>query len=476
MPLTPRTSRAPKDRSTVAICLVAMLLVVLVASLGGGPGTALGADASDTPPSGEPSSDPTPTATPTPTPTPTPAPGPTVLGSTVTFFGRGYGHGVGMSQYGARGRALAGEDAATILAHYYRGATFGSVPATTRIRVRVLYRYRATSTKPLLVYGRRGTWTIDRVAATFPPDAALRVIPATSGATTTWRIRVTSAAGVVLFAGPKPASLVIRGAEGATRLELRSKASTYDEYRGLLRVKTASSAPLATVINDLPLETYIRGVVPVEMSSAWPPAALEAQTIASRSYAARHLRPGVSYYDVVDTSAAQVYHGAKGEKATTNAIIRTSAGVVLRSGTAIANTLYHSAGGGGTENNENVYTSATGARVAGVVSYLRGSMDRAPDGSSYDAASPYATWATRAYSRAQLSAWFAADSRTNVGTLTALDLRDRGVSGRLISVRLIGSAGTKKVSSAVFRSVFNAARPAGDPMLRSTLFATAPIP
>ncbi|MFL5646570.1 MAG: hypothetical protein ACJ78L_14565, partial [Chloroflexota bacterium] len=132
--------------------------------------------------------------------------------------------------------------------------------------------------------------------------------------------------------------------------------------------------------------------------------------------------------------------------------------------------------GGGTENNENVYTSATGARVARVVSYRRGSMDRAPHGSSYDAASPYATWTTRAYSRAQLSAWFAADSRTNVGTLTALDLRDRGVSGRLISVRLIGSAGTKKVSSAVFRSVFNAARPAGDPMLRSTLFATAPIP
>ena len=48
------------------------------------------------------------------------AAGPTVLGATVTFYGRGYGHGVGMSQYGARGRALAGEDAAAILAHYYQ--------------------------------------------------------------------------------------------------------------------------------------------------------------------------------------------------------------------------------------------------------------------------------------------------------------------------------------------------------------------
>jgi len=50
------------------------------------------------------------------------------------------------------------------------------------------------------------------------------------------------------------------------------------------------------------------------------------------------------------------------------------------------------------------------------------------------------------------------------------------VSGRLISVTLIGTTGSRKVSSGVFRSVFNAGRPAGDPMLRSTLFATAPIP
>ena len=70
-----------------------------------------------------------PTATPTPTPTPTPAPpdGPTVLGPTVTFHGRGYGHGVGMSQYGARGRALEGQATADILAHYYRGTTLGTL-------------------------------------------------------------------------------------------------------------------------------------------------------------------------------------------------------------------------------------------------------------------------------------------------------------------------------------------------------------
>jgi len=461
VPLTPATTRrAAQDRWSIVIAVIVTVLVVLLGSMGDGPRTALGADGSD-PPSSEP----------TPTPTPT---GPTVLGASVTFLGEGYGHGVGMSQYGAKGRALAGQDAPTILAHYYRGTSLGTVPATTRIRVRILYGWRASPTKPLVIYGRRAPWTIDGLTATFPPDAVLRVIPKTIGSRTTWRIRVNAADGSVLYDGVKPTTLVVRGAASSTRLQLWSKPTWYDEYRGLFLIRTSSVTPKATVVNDLPLDTYLRGVVPAEMSSAWPTAALEAQAIAARSYAARHLRPGVSYYDVVDTSASQVYRGARGEKATTNAIIRAAPGIVLKSGSSIANTLYHSDGGGATENNENVYTSSTGARVAGVVSYLRGSSDRAPDGTPYDAGAPYATWATRTYSVAQVSAWFAADPRTDVGTLTSLDLRDRGVSGRLISVTLIGSSGTKKVSGEVFRSFFNAGRPTGDPMLRSTLFEIAP--
>jgi SpoIID/LytB domain protein len=402
-----------------------------------------------------------------------------VLGPTVTFFGRGYGHGVGMSQYGARGRALAGQNAATILAHYYRGATLGTIPLTTRIRVRVLWSWTASPTVPLTIYGRLAPWTIDGIAVTFPVDAVLRVIPTTTelpdGPRTTWRLRVTSAAGTVLYTGPKPAILVVRGAASNSRLQLWSKPSAYDQYRGILRITASAGSPTVIVVNELPLETYLRGVVPVEMPSTWPVAALKAQSIASRSYAAHHLHPTV-YYDVVDTSASQVYRGALGERATTDAAITATAGVVLRSGSAIANTLFHSTGGGATENNENVFTSSTGAKVAGAVSYLRGSSDRDASGRSYDAAAPYATWSTRTYTRAQLSAWFAADPRTNVGALTAIDLRDRGVSGRLISVTLIGSAGSKKVSGEVFQAVFNAGRPSADPMLRSTLFATAPIP
>ncbi len=385
-----------------------------------------------------------------------------------------------MSQYGARGRALAGQTSTAILANYYRGATLGTVSPTARIRVLVLSGWKATPTVPLTVYGRLAAWTIDGIATVFPADAVLRLVPTTTttttGPKTTWRLRVTAANGTVLLNVPKPATLFLRGSAANSRLQLWSKPGTYDQYRGNLRIIAASTTPTVTVVNELPLESYLRGVVPVEMPSTWPTAALQAQSIASRSYAARRLRPGVSYYDVPDTTASQVYYGALGERATSNAIISSTGGVVLRSGTSIANTLFHSTGGGGTESNENVFTSSTGAKVAGAVTYLRGSTDRAADGSAYDKAAPYATWATLTYTRAQVSAWFAADPRTNVGTLIALDLRNRGVSGRLISVTLIGSAGSKKVSSDIFRAVFNAHRPAADPSLRSTLFATVPIP
>ena len=126
------------------------------------------ADATPTPtpdPSPTPSPAPSPTPTPTPSPTspnpsPTPSPSPTpliakvyTLTSSVTFYGRGYGHGVGLSQYGARGRAAAGQGYAAILAHYFQGTTLGTV-ANSQIRVLVLNDFAASSTRPLTIYGQ----------------------------------------------------------------------------------------------------------------------------------------------------------------------------------------------------------------------------------------------------------------------------------------------------------------------------------
>src|SRR5579862_7339162 len=96
---------------------------------------------------------------------------------TVTFYGRGYGHGVGMSQYGARGRALAGQTAATILAHYYQGTTLATISASSPVRILVLAPFKATAAKPIVLHGRGAPFTIDGISGTFPIGAKVAVSP-----------------------------------------------------------------------------------------------------------------------------------------------------------------------------------------------------------------------------------------------------------------------------------------------------------
>ena len=401
-------------------------------------------------------------------------PPPSVIGIPpfTTFFGRGWGHGVGMSQYGARGRAIAGQDAATILAHYFQGTTLGSKDPATNVRVLLLDAFKATADKPLTIHGRGGPWSIEGNATAFPANARLTLWPVAAGSAT-YNLRVVSSGGTQLYASLRSSGVNLLPGGASSLLQLDSKGSSYDTYRGKLRVKLTTTV---RVINDLGLDSYLRGVVPVEMPPSWPTEALRAQAIAARSYAVYRLHPSDGQFDLYDDTRTQVYRGAEAEAAAGDAAIAATAGTVLKSSSAVANAMFHSTGGGATENNEFVFVSPTGQIVSTPVSYLRGSPDRAPDGTAYDAAAPFATWGTAAYSRSALDAIFNADPRTAAGTSIRLDLSRRGVSGRLISVTLTGSLGSKTVSGDVFRSVFNANRPAGDPVMRSTLVDTRPIP
>jgi SpoIID/LytB domain protein len=397
----------------------------------------------------------------------------TALGASVTLYGRGNGHGVGLSQYGARGRALAGQTAAQILAAYYAGTTIGSIAVDARIRVLLLDNFAPSATKPLTIYGRGGPWTVTGVAGELPADARLRLFPSSAGVPS-GRLLVESKEGLVLFDGPAVPDLRVAGTTPATTIQLFSKPTAYDLFRGTLRV--LRSGATVDVINELPLEAYLRGVVPAEMPSTWPLEARIAQTIAARSYAAYGLHPATGTFDAYDDTRSQVYGGVRREQAAADSVIAATAGQVLRRGSAIVNALFHSTAGGATESNENAFVSSTGAKLASPVAYLRGAPDRDPAGIAFDASAPYATWQSKVYPISALSGIFAKDPRTAVGTLSALDLRRRGVSGRLISVTLVGSGGTKTVSGAVFVAVFNAGKPAADAALRSTLLDVVPIP
>lgn len=481
-----RTSPAPRPPAPpVALALAALALLLAVAPVAASEPT--------------PAPDPTPAAsapaggpdaTPLPAPTPPPvtaladpalaggaASVPVGLPAAIAFYGRGSGHGVGMSQHGARGRALAGQDTPEILAHYFPGTALGVIDPATIVRVQVLSAYPATVTRPLRIYGRGGAWTIEGVAATFPADAQLRVwrvavTTPTGTRTSAWRTDVVDAAGALLHSGTMSRSFRVSPAEPATTLQLWSKPSTYDRYRGSLLV-LARAKP--DVINELALDDYLRGVVPVEMPASWPAAALRAQAIAARSYAARRIRPAAAF-DLYDDTRSQAYRGVLAERATTDEAVALTAGMVLQYGGAIADTYYHSSAGGATEANELVWVSSTGRVVGPPVPYLRGGLDRAPDGTAYDAAAGQYAWQTATYTPEQLGTILGRDPRTAVGTLLAIDLSRRAPSGRVIAVTLIGTAGTRIVSADVFRVVFNRYKPSRHPLLKSTLFAIGAWP
>jgi len=397
----------------------------------------------------------------------------TTLGPSTTFYGRGWGHGVGLSQYGARGRAAAGQSAGEILAHYFAGTTIGSIDAATPIRVLVLDNFTPTASAPLLIYGRGGSWTVTGVSGELPADARLKVFAAVDGSTAAGRMVVESSVGAIIFDGPAGSPIQVAPASDAATIQLYSKPTSYDLYRGTLTILPAATS--LDVVDKLPLEQYLRGVVPAEMPSSWPTEAVIAQTIAARSYAAYRVRDSGTF-DIYDDTRSQVYLGVRKETAASDALIAATAGQVLRSGTALVNALFHSSDGGATEHNEYAFVSLTGAIVSSPLSYLRGSSDRDASGMAYDATAPHATWQTRAYAIDELTAIFAQDSRTNVGSLSALDLRNRGVSGRLISVTLYGSGGSTTVSGSVFVDAFNTYRPSGDAGLWGTLLDVAPIP
>ena len=134
-----------------------------------------------------------------------------------------------------------------------------------------------------------------------------------------------------------PSVLVIKPLEATTRLRAVHKPAGkseivpnayLDTYRGSLVLHAHGESQVDTV-NVLPIEDYLRGVVPAEMPYHWPAAALQAQAIAARGYALTGLRPNHSMWDIDDTPNHQAYAGANHERETTNAAVDATAGQVL---------------------------------------------------------------------------------------------------------------------------------------------------
>jgi stage II sporulation protein D len=242
--------------------------------------------------------------------------------------GGGWGHGVGMSQWGAFGQAKAGRDYRSILAHYYPGTTLGPSPVAVPAKLRVLVAdgvgsVSITAPGAITVVDAAGTKAqVDRQLTLGPK----LVLPAAAGAAT-----------------PTPTPLadpVTLRAAGGGLLVVGGKA-----YRGSLRVLRA--AKKLQLVNVVPLESYLLGVVPGEMPKDWPLDALEAQAVAARTYAIANLVEGRSF-DLYSDARSQLYYGANAESPGTTRAVTETRGQVLSYDGAPAQTFYFSSSGGKT--------------------------------------------------------------------------------------------------------------------------------
>jgi stage II sporulation protein D len=235
---------------------------------------------------------------------------------TFMIEGRGWGHGVGMSQWGAEGFALHGWTYREILAHYYPGTRLELVEGGT---VRVLL----AESLPSVRISSRSAFGVAWRGQTRVRRRALVVTPRT---------------GPIFFThGGNPLS-----ADG-------------DAYRGELQLFPNGAG--VAVVNVVSLERYLRGVVPWEMPHRWRSQALAAQAVAARSYALATLHPR-QRFDLIADSRDQEYGGIRAETAPTNRAVGATAGQILSYRGRVALAYYSSTSGGQTAAGGHPYLSS----------------------------------------------------------------------------------------------------------------------
>jgi stage II sporulation protein D len=250
--------------------------------------------------------------------------------------GAGFGHGIGMSQYGAYGYSLEGRGYKQILAHYYKGTRMSRAPSRPvrvllqpedpYIRVRGATRIGGRALSPSRIYVARES------------GGGILV-------TNTRGKRVARVGNGAQFTGPEPLRLM------GPALNFISDGL----YRGAIELRTDGTG--ITAINELDLDSYIRGVVAGEMPSSWPLEALKVQAVAARTYALA-TRAGEGLFDQYPDTRSQVYRGVTGESVRSDAAVRATAGRILTYGGQPAVTFYFSTSGGHTENVEFSFVGA----------------------------------------------------------------------------------------------------------------------
>ncbi len=335
----------------------------------------------------------------------------------VVISGHGWGHGIGLSQWGAEERAEAGWSHTRILSFYYPGTTLAVAPAT---RVRVLLAKR-----PSVQVGSEAPFAIR--------DATGALVRFPAG-----RYSVGSDGRI----GSRSLTFPAVASPGSAPLRLGGTG-----YLGTLEL--ALTGRQVRVVNALDLEDYLVGVVSSECPGYWRADALRAQAVSSRSYALANLRPA-DPFDLYPDDRSQNYHGLQKRFASAAAAVSSTRGQVLQYRGAVVNALFSAANGGLTSVPDGIWSNGTPPYFAA-----------RPD--AFDAKSPNTNWGPLEVSLGAVRDAFPQlpATITNVSVV-------RNAGQRVTGLTFTGADGsTVSIGGYAFQQRFG---------LRSTYFAISPAP
>ena len=378
----------------------------------------------------------------------------------VTFYGKGFGHGVGLSQYGAQGwatgasgPALTGEQ---IVAKYYPGTQLTVVDSATNSRgpMRVLLSAPSSSGSASCGSPYMNTWLANvRSVGGFSVvnEAAGNAVVGTAGANVTFQIAATGA-GVAVYdqstptptlrhSGPGPVTLV--PADASQPITVQEKG---EFFRGKLQFKNDGGGNLR-VVNFVSYDDYVKGVIPKEMPSGWHPEAYKAQALAARSYGFTSAAP-TRAYDVRDDQSDQCYGGATVETTASIAAVAATAGKVITYNGAAIRAYFSSSSGG--------YTVGVGCWNHGTTCapsdpWLVAVADPADLLVQIPYANKSASW-TVTFSSEQIRGAILNYRGIDIGTLLSTDVSNQapGNVGHVVSIKFAGSNGSVEVPADVF--------------------------
>jgi len=355
----------------------------------------------------------------------------TEIPPTFEFTGNGYGHGVGMSQIGAKARAVSGESATAILNYYYKDVLIAPYADTHTIRVNIAHLVKSVA------------------FTTHSPGARIEVFEGDIG-------NSIQSLPITTFATKKKATFTSAALSKQKAVTLRwvgenpiitmTQGSVSTKYKyGYITLKVVKGA--IEVTNTLALrDEYLWGIS--EVPSSWPASMLEAQAIASRSFALSKLgviRPScdcqvfshISDQNFVGYSKeSEPRFGRLWKDAVSRTIIDTSTSLVVLSNGKPAQTYFFSSSGGATQTTLDAWGGAT--------TYTQS----VPDSASVDVKlNPrFASWKASSTQELVAKAFLLPD-------VVSLEILSRNQAGAVTYIAATSSDGvTKKIRGDTFRS------------------------